>query len=152
MFITVFTRARLWTLSWVMWIWVSFRFSRRRVWRCLLGYCAVQSGRNWPTFWLLDDGSGKHLWNVGQFLPAYTAQYPRRQSSSIWIWFTHSHPLFGDVWKFFSHLRLVLPSSLSSSLFPTKFCTDFGIRLLPWYIRQYGGEAPHYASLLIIHN
>jgi hypothetical protein len=24
----------------------------------------------------------KHIWNVGQFLPDYTAQHPRRQSSS----------------------------------------------------------------------
>jgi hypothetical protein len=25
-----------------------------------------------------DDGSSKYLWNVGQFLPDYTEQYPRR--------------------------------------------------------------------------
>jgi hypothetical protein len=25
-----------------------------------------------------DDGGSKHLWNVGQFLPDYTAQHPRR--------------------------------------------------------------------------
>jgi hypothetical protein len=27
-----------------------------------------------------DDGGSKHLWNVGEFLPDYTAQHPRRQS------------------------------------------------------------------------
>jgi hypothetical protein len=28
------------------------------------------------------DGEGsEHLWNVGQFLPDYTVQHPRRQSS-----------------------------------------------------------------------
>jgi hypothetical protein len=27
-------------------------------------------------------GDSKHLWNVGQFLPDYMTQYPRRQSSS----------------------------------------------------------------------
>jgi hypothetical protein len=29
------------------------------------------------------DVDSKHLWNVGQYLPDYTAQYPRRQPSSI---------------------------------------------------------------------
>jgi hypothetical protein len=28
------------------------------------------------------DGGGKHLWNVHKLLPDYTAQQPRRQSSS----------------------------------------------------------------------
>jgi hypothetical protein len=35
-----------------------------------------------------DDGGSKHLWNVGQFLPDYTAQRPRRQSlsfSTLWV-------------------------------------------------------------------
>jgi hypothetical protein len=31
-----------------------------------------------------DDGGSEHLWNVGKFLPIYTMQHPRRQSSSIW--------------------------------------------------------------------
>jgi hypothetical protein len=31
---------------------------------------------------LPDDGSGKHLWNVGKLLPDCTAQLPRRQQSS----------------------------------------------------------------------
>jgi hypothetical protein len=29
-----------------------------------------------------DDGGSEHLWNFGKFLPNYTAQHPRRQSSS----------------------------------------------------------------------
>jgi hypothetical protein len=29
----------------------------------------------------------KHLWNIGQFLPDYTVQHPRRQSS--WKWSVH---------------------------------------------------------------
>jgi hypothetical protein len=29
-----------------------------------------------------DDGGSTHLWNVGQFLPDYTAQHPRRRPSS----------------------------------------------------------------------
>jgi hypothetical protein len=29
-----------------------------------------------------DDAGSKYLWNVNQFLQEYTAQYPRRQSSS----------------------------------------------------------------------
>jgi hypothetical protein len=35
---------------------------------------------------LLSSGrwGSKHLWNNGQFLPDYTAQHPRRQSSSSW--------------------------------------------------------------------
>jgi hypothetical protein len=31
-----------------------------------------------------DDGGSKHLWNVGKLLIDYTAQKPRRQSSSIY--------------------------------------------------------------------
>jgi hypothetical protein len=42
------------------------------------------SGR-WVTYCPDDEGS-KHLWNVGQFLPNYTAQHPRRQSSSYSPW------------------------------------------------------------------
>jgi hypothetical protein len=30
----------------------------------------------------LDDGSSKLLWNIGKYLPDYTAQHPRRQPSS----------------------------------------------------------------------
>jgi hypothetical protein len=30
-----------------------------------------------------DDGGSKHLWNVDKLLPDYTAQQPRRQSSSL---------------------------------------------------------------------
>jgi hypothetical protein len=30
----------------------------------------------------LDDGGSKHLRNVGQFLPDYTAQHPKRPSYS----------------------------------------------------------------------
>jgi hypothetical protein len=39
----------------------------------------------WLSSWMLcpDDGGSKHLWNVGQFLPDYAAQQPRRQSSSF---------------------------------------------------------------------
>jgi hypothetical protein len=29
-----------------------------------------------------EDGGNKHLWKVGQFLRDYTAQHPRRRSSS----------------------------------------------------------------------
>jgi hypothetical protein len=32
----------------------------------------------------LDDGGSKHLWQVSQYLPDYTVQQPRRQSSS-WL-------------------------------------------------------------------
>jgi hypothetical protein len=32
-----------------------------------------------------DDGGSKHLPNVGQFLPNYTARHPRRQSSSTHV-------------------------------------------------------------------
>jgi hypothetical protein len=50
---------------------------------CLLGCCAVQSGRSLPTFLRSpDDGGSELLWNVGKYIPDYTAQYPRRQSSS----------------------------------------------------------------------
>jgi hypothetical protein len=32
-----------------------------------------------------DDGDNKLLWNISQYLPDYTAQHPRRQSSSVMI-------------------------------------------------------------------
>jgi hypothetical protein len=38
-----------------------------------------------PCVWLTycpDDGGSKHVWNVSKLLPDYTAQQPRRQSSS----------------------------------------------------------------------
>jgi hypothetical protein len=44
---------------------------------CLLGCCAVCRLVDRP-----DDGGNKHLWNVCKLLPDYTAQHPRRQSSS----------------------------------------------------------------------
>jgi hypothetical protein len=34
-----------------------------------------------------DDAVCKHLWNVDQFLPDYTAQYPRRQLSYYFVSF-----------------------------------------------------------------
>jgi hypothetical protein len=53
--------------------WWDFKFSRRRVWRWL------SSGMlsHHP-----DDGGSKDFWNVGQYLPVYTVQHPRRQPSS----------------------------------------------------------------------
>jgi hypothetical protein len=48
---------------------------------CLLSCCAVYSSRSLPTFHRPDDGSSKHLWNVGKLLPDYTALQPRRQPS-----------------------------------------------------------------------
>jgi hypothetical protein len=52
---------------------------------CLLGCCAVKSGKSLPTFqrYLLlhhqGDGDGKHCRNVNKRLPDYTALQPRRQ-------------------------------------------------------------------------
>jgi hypothetical protein len=40
----------------------------------LMGYCAVGDGP--------DDEDSTYLWNVSLLLPNYTAQYPRRLSSS----------------------------------------------------------------------
>jgi hypothetical protein len=50
------------------------RFSRRRVWRWLSSGMLQWIHRP-------DDGGSKHLWDVGQFLPDYTALHPRRQPS-----------------------------------------------------------------------
>jgi hypothetical protein len=35
-----------------------------------------------------DDGGSKFLWNVGQYLPDYTAEHPRRQPSLVnsYVW------------------------------------------------------------------
>jgi hypothetical protein len=50
----------------------------------LLGCSAMYCGRNWPTFQRclqtpsLVQWVNKHLWNINQFLPDYTA-HPRRQ-------------------------------------------------------------------------
>jgi hypothetical protein len=35
-----------------------------------------------PSSGLPDDGGSNHLWNIGQFIPDYMVQHPRRQSSS----------------------------------------------------------------------
>jgi hypothetical protein len=58
---------------------------------CLLGCCSMQTGRYWLqiknsiiqmlTYRPVDGGS-KLLWNVGECLPDYTAQHPRRQPPS----------------------------------------------------------------------
>jgi hypothetical protein len=48
----------------------------------LLGYCAVQSCWSWLTSQRSGDGGSMHLWNVGQLLWDYVAQYPRRLSAS----------------------------------------------------------------------
>jgi hypothetical protein len=51
----------------------------------------------------MNDGCSKNLWNVGQFLPDYTAQRPRRQSSSDWFYFVCSQRsvLFDDPFREF---------------------------------------------------
>jgi hypothetical protein len=41
-----------------------------------------------PWWWVIhrpDDGGSKLLWNVGQYLPEYTAQHPTRKTSSMFV-------------------------------------------------------------------
>jgi len=42
----------------------------------------VETDRRFRGAFCLDYLDRKHLWNVGQFLSHYTAQHPRKQSSS----------------------------------------------------------------------
>jgi hypothetical protein len=79
----MFVTRETWVFKW------GLRFSRRRVWR-------------WLVFWVVapcslvevycrftgacclhyqGDEYRKHLWNIGELLPDYTAQQPRRQPS-----------------------------------------------------------------------
>jgi hypothetical protein len=45
-------------------------------------YSPVEPDRRFGDIQRPDDVRGKHIWYVSQFLPAYTAQNPRRQTSS----------------------------------------------------------------------
>jgi hypothetical protein len=63
-----------------------------------------------------DYGDSKHLWNVGQFVPDYTAQYPRRQSSPHII-------LFIIVTVIVIYLEIVTDShGRVVSIFPLRIC------------------------------
>jgi hypothetical protein len=53
-----------------LWIWLSSEL-HRVVWQCFRGACC-------PHHWSDDEGSNL-LRNVGQYLPDYTVQHPRRQ-------------------------------------------------------------------------
>jgi hypothetical protein len=56
--------------------------------------CLLHQGDNRP-----DDGGSKHLWNVGKFLPDYTAlQSRRQQSSSLHVWLSSVSCCFIFVW------------------------------------------------------
>jgi hypothetical protein len=77
----------------MMW---NFRFSWRWVWRWIF-FCVVamyslveietfersllSPSSRWRVAHLPDDGGSKHVWNIGKFLPNYTAQ--RRSRSHI---------------------------------------------------------------------
>jgi hypothetical protein len=67
----------------VKWRWLSSGLLRRVVWwkstdvSEVLAAFIIRAMRNRPN----DEGS-KYLWNVGKLLPDYTAQQPRRQTSS----------------------------------------------------------------------
>jgi hypothetical protein len=68
-----------------------------------------------------DDGGNKHLWDVGQLLRYYKAQYSRRLSSS------YSPPWEPEISILIlsSHLSLVIPSFHYTSGFPTKIVHAF---------------------------
>jgi hypothetical protein len=62
--------------------WWDFRLSLRWVWRWLSSrmLCGVACKTDVSS--RSANGGRKHLWNVGQYLPNYMAQDPRRQPSS----------------------------------------------------------------------
>jgi hypothetical protein len=65
-----------------------------------------------------DDGDSKHLWNVGQFLPEYKVQLPRRQSSHLYDLSTHkisNSYFFGSL----------LPSSVETNTVKLKHKDNF---------------------------
>jgi hypothetical protein len=39
-----------------------------------------------------DDGGSKHLWNIGQYLRGYTAQYPSISISEMFQWLSDIAP------------------------------------------------------------
>jgi hypothetical protein len=59
-------------ITWLV-FWVVAPCSLVEVYRHFGGACCLHRP---------DNGDSKHLWNVSKFLPDYTAQQPRRQSSS----------------------------------------------------------------------
>jgi hypothetical protein len=56
-----------------------------------MGYCPVAVSIITAMTYHPDDGGSKHLWNVGKFMPHYTAQYHRRQSPSVLQTFAPAH-------------------------------------------------------------
>jgi hypothetical protein len=85
---------------------------------CLPGCCAVMSTHRH------DEGGSKYLWNVGELLPDYTAQQPRRQPSSYsppWeLQISLSFIMFTTRQTVFLNSIVILPSHLFGFSHPYK--------------------------------
>jgi hypothetical protein len=74
--------------------------------------------------WYPDDGDSKHIWNVLQFLPGYTAQNPRRQPTST------------DGLMNIYHVQLTLKSTVCKEnmlFYETGDCKSDELRQVRWF-------------------
>jgi hypothetical protein len=64
-------------------LWDAAPYSLAEIDRCFTGaYCLHHQDDTRKFPYRPGDGGSKHFWNIGQFLRGYTAQHPRRHSSS----------------------------------------------------------------------
>jgi hypothetical protein len=75
----------------------------------------------------IDDEGSKHVWNVGILLPDYTAQQPRRQSSSWQIYFGYERSVIVHKYRSEDYPHSSILQSLN---FVKVTCTRF----LPYFI------------------
>jgi hypothetical protein len=75
-----------------------------------------------------DDGGSKHLWNVGKLLPDYTAQQPRKQPTSYWLYSQDCLPSMNEM------KTSVLP--LNSTLKQTEVVKVLSTHLSPTFFRK----------------
>jgi hypothetical protein len=147
------------------WRWLSFGLLRRVVWQKLTDF----SEGDRP-----DDGGSKHLWNVSNLLPNYTAQQPRKQPFhtrrlenlksrgmiSFWNWMmtrisrTNSSPnvvmnliLFVSVHRYVVN-RSQLICDARNDLTHCVWLRVLGIRLIVPTVREYSCELLHNKMLL----
>jgi hypothetical protein len=95
--INQFMHSQLITLESILTLLFHLQQGLRSEDNCLLGYCAMQCGRCFPTFHCPHDGARKHLWNISYLLQDYMAHHPRRESSSylsLWEYEISSHKWF----------------------------------------------------------
>jgi hypothetical protein len=84
-----------------------------------------------------DNGGSKHLLNVGQFLRDYTAQHPRRESSSYSPPWQPEILLSELLWGGYSTLRAKIRSPSNQESQATHSSPDDGGSKHPWNVGQF---------------